>query len=181
MAKSKTNGKIPDKINNFNVYSGVVSAKKRLIGITSEVTLPNWENTSETLSLAGMGGEIDSPTVGQYKSTEIEIGFSNMAKSTLEIAADDATPLILKGAQEFINPENGTKTFASRTITVRGMTKGVDYGKLKKGGYGEPKVKKEVTYYKEVIDGEVVTEIDKFNGKAIVAGKDMTKDILSYI
>lgn len=181
MARSKTKGMTPDKINNFNVYSGAVSTKNKLIGVTSEITLPNWENMSETLSLAGTSGEIDSPTVGQYKSAEIEISFSNIAKSTLQIAADDATPLILKSAQEFINPTTRAKEIASRTITICGMTKGVDYGKLKKGGFGEPKVKKEVTYYKEEIDGEVVTEIDKFNGKAVVAGKDMTKDILSYI
>lgn len=172
---------IPDKINNFNAYSGTASEKNRLIGVTSEITLPSWESTSETLNLAGMAGEIDSPTVGQFKSTEMEIGFSNIAKTSLELAANDATPIILRGAQEFINPENGTKTLMNRTITVRGMTKGIDYGKLKKGGYGEPKIKKEVTYYKEVIDGETITEIDKFNGKVVIAGKDMTKDILKYI
>lgn len=172
---------IPDKINNFNVYTGTATAANKLIGVTDEMTLVKLESMSETLSLAGMAGEIDSPAVGQYKSMEIELSFSNIAKSSLDVASKDNTPLIIRSAQEFINPENGTKSFKNRTITIRGMTKGIDYGSLKKGGYGKPSVKKEVVYYKEVIDGETVTEIDKFNGKAIVGGVDQTKDILDYI
>ena len=61
------------------------------------------------------------------------------------------------------------------------MTKGIKFGTLKKAGYGKPSVTKEITYYKEVIDGEVVVEIDKFNGRAIIGGVDLTKDILDYI
>lgn len=172
---------IPDKINNYNVYAGTATAANKLIGVTDETTLINLKNISETLNLAGMAGEIDSPAVGQYQSIEIEIGFSNIAKSSLEIAAMDNTPLIFRSAQEFVNPEDSTKSFKNRTITIRGMTKGINFGVLKKGGYGKPSVTKEVTYYKDVIDGEVVAEIDKFNGRSIIGGIDQTKDIMEYI
>lgn len=172
---------IPDKINNYNVYVGTASAANKLIGVTDETTLPQLKNLSETLSLAGMSGEIDSPAVGQYQSMEIEIGFSNIAKSSLEIAAMDNVPLIFRSAQEFVNPEDSTKSLKNRTITVRGMTKAINFGSLKKGGYGKPSVTKEVTYYKDVIDGDVVVEIDKFNGRAIIGGIDQTKDIMDYI
>lgn len=128
-----------------------------------------------------MAGEIDSPAVGQYQSMEIELVFSNIAKSSLEIAAMDNTPLILRSAQEFVNPEDSTKSLKNRTITIRGMTKGINFGSLKKGGYGKPSVTKEVTYYKDVVDGDVVVEIDKFNGRAVIGGIDQTKDIMEYI
>lgn len=172
---------IPDKINNYNVYTETATAENKLIGVTNETTLVNLQSMSETISLAGMAGEIDSPTVGQYQSMEITINFSNIAKSSLEVAAKDNTPLIFRSAQEFINPENSTKTMKNRTITVRGMTKSINFGTLKKSGYGNPSITKEVVYYKEVIDGEVVAEIDKFNGKAIIGGVDQTKEILDYI
>jgi hypothetical protein len=136
---------------------------------------------SEKINLAGMGGEIDSPAVGQYQSVEIEIPFSNISKETLQIASKDNVPLIIRSAQEFINPEDSTKSFKNRTITIRGMTKGINYGTLKKGGYGKPSVTKEVYYYKEVIDGETVTEIDKLNGRAIIGGVDLTVGIQDYI
>lgn len=172
---------IPDKTNNYNVYTGTATAANKLVGVTDETTLINLQNMSETINLAGMAGEIDSPTVGQYQSMEITISFSNIAKSSLEVAAQDNIPLIFRSAQEFINPENSTKSFKNRTITLRGMTKSINFGVLKKSGYGKPSITKEVVYYKEVIDGEVVTEIDKFNGKAIIGGVDQTKDILDYI
>ena len=172
---------IPDKINNYNVYTGTASEANRLIGVVDETTLPNLQNLSETISLAGMAGEIDSPTIGQYKSMEIDIVFSNIARSSLELAGQDNIPLIFRSAQEFVNPENSTKSIKNRTITLRGMTKEINFGSLKKSGYGKPSIKKEVTYYKEVIDGEVVTEVDKFNGKAIIGGIDQTKDILDCI
>lgn len=171
----------PDKINNFNVYLEKASTANKLIGVTDEVKLPNFEYMSETLSLAGMAGEIDSPAVGQLKSATMEVPFSNIAATSLSIAANDAKTLILRSAQEFINPEDGTKSMKNRTITVRGMTKSVDYGRLKKGGYGEPKITKEITYYKEVIDGETITEIDKLNGKVTIGGVNLTKDIEKYI
>jgi hypothetical protein len=172
---------IPDKINNFNVYTDTATQENRLIGVTDEVTLPNFQNVSESISLAGMGGEIDSPAVGQFQSVEIEIPFSNISKETLEIAYKDNLPIIMRSAQEFINPENSTKTFKQRTITVRGMTKGVNFGSLKKAGYGKPSITKEVYYYKETIDDEVVVEIDKLNGRAVIGGVDLTSEIQQYI
>lgn len=172
---------IPDKINNFNAYAGTASDANRLVGVTDEITLPNLQSMSETINMAGMAGEVDSPAVGQYKSMEIDINFSNISKSSMAVAAQDNQPLILRSSQEFVNRDDSTKVFKNRTITIRGMTKEINFGSLKKGGYGKPSIKKEVYYYKDEIDGEVVTEIDKFNGKAVIAGVDLTKDILEYI
>jgi phage tail tube protein FII len=61
------------------------------------------------------------------------------------------------------------------------MTKAVNFGSLKKAGYGKPSITKEVYYYKEVIDDETVTEIDKLNGRAVIGGVDLTSDIQQYI
>jgi hypothetical protein len=66
-------------------------------------------------------------------------------------------------------------------ITIRGTTKGVKYGSLKKGGFGNPSVTKEVTYYKIEYDGETLTEIDKWNGVCIINGEDIGKKIADLI
>lgn len=174
-------GMIPDKINNYNLYKGVASGDSRLVGVTDEIKLIDLENMSESINLAGWGGEFDSPAVGQFKSMALEIPFANTTKEMLEIAADDSGPIIARSAQEFIDPETGNKEMVNRTITVRGMTKKISYGSLKKAGYGKPSITKEAYYYQDVIDGEVVTLIDKFKGIAIIGGVDVTKDIQSYI
>lgn len=169
--------KIAEKINRFNCYLGSAEDKNRLVGVTDEVTLTDFENMSETLSLAGMAGEIDSPSSGQFKSAQVEVTFTNISKESLEMAADDSKTLIFRAAQEVLDTETLSKTHVGRAVSIRGMTKSINYGKLKKGGYGNPSIKKEVVYYKEELDGEVITEIDKFNGKAIINGKNIVPDV----
>lgn len=172
---------IPDKINRFNAYNGAATTANKLIGITAEVQLPKFEYASQTLNLAGAAGEIDSPSVGQIKSCEMEIPFTNASPEALAVAAKDNEPLILRAAQEFIDKATQKKVFKGRVITVYGMTKSIDMGKLVKGGYGEPKIVKEVLYYEDKIDDEVVTKVDKLNGVLEVAGENMMADIDNLI
>lgn len=173
--------KIAEKINLFNAYLGSANAANMLIGVTDELTLPEFENMSETISLAGMAGEVDSPSPGQFKSVQFEIPFSNISAEALKAAADDSKTIILRAAQEQVDTESLNKTSIGRVITVKGMTKSINYGKLKKGGYGNPSIKKEVVYYKEEFDGEVITEIDKFNTVCIINGKNIMQDVASLI
>ena len=172
---------IPDKINQFNVYKGTAEAGSRLMGVTDEVQLPTFTLMSESLNLAGFAGQFDSPTVGQLNSAQIEIPFSNVSEQALDLVANDEEPVIMRGAQEFINPETSAKSYKNRTITIKGMTKEMQYGTLKKGGYGNPKVVKEIAYYKDEVDGKVITEIDKFNYKYVVNNKDLLAGIADMI
>lgn len=172
---------IPEKISLFRAYVGDSSAENNLVGITDEVTLPDFEFMSETLSLAGMAGDVDSPSLGQMKSAQIEIPFSNISKKALELAANDSKPLILRAAQEVLNSETVSKRNVGRVITIMGMTKSINYGKLKKGGYGEPSIKKEIITYKDVVDGEVVTDINKIDPKCVINGVDLLKGITDLI
>lgn len=163
---------IPDKINNFNAYQDTVTPENKLLGVTNEVTLPTMTLKSETLNLAGFAGDLDSPTEGQFESAQIEITFSNISKQSLALLQDDTKPIVLRGAQEFINKESGTKEFKGRVITVKGMTKAVNFGSLTVGGYGNPSITKEITYYKDEVDGETIFEMDKINYKYVVNGVD---------
>jgi len=173
--------KIAEKINRFNAYIGTTDAKNKLAGIADEVTLPDFKEMSETLNLAGMGGEIDSPSVGSFESAQIEISFSNISSEMFRLVMDDSVSLILRGAQEELDPGTLKKRFIGRTVTVKGMTKDFDLGKLKKGGYGEPKIVKEVVYYKDEHDGKTILEIDKFNDVYTVNGVNKMADISKLI
>lgn len=173
--------KISEKLNVFNAYLGSVDAANKLIGVTDEITLPDFECMSETISLSGMAGEVDSPSPGQFKSVQFEITFTNISKDSLRAAADDSKSIILRAAQEQVDTETLSKSLVGRAVTIKGMTKSINYGKLKKGGYGNPSIKKEVIYYKEEYDGETITEVDKFNTKCIINGKNVLQEIESLI
>ncbi|WP_397443927.1 phage major tail tube protein, partial [Peribacillus aracenensis] len=51
---------IPEKVVNYNVYDDT----EKLVGLAGEVTLPNLEAMSETVSGAGILGEFDSVNPG---------------------------------------------------------------------------------------------------------------------
>lgn len=174
-------GLIAEKINRFNAYVGTSAVENRLLGVTAEVTLPDFEQMSETLSLSGMAGEIDSPSTGQFQSATVEIPFTNVAKHEFQVAQDDGQCIILRSAQEQLEGSALTKSHIGREITIKGITKSFKMGSLKKAGYGNPSITKEVIYYKDVVDGVTVLEIDKINGTYIVNDVNMMEDIDALI
>lgn len=58
--------RVPEKLINFKVYKD----KTDFIGL-ADVTLPTLESMTETVSGAGIAGEVDSPTLGHYGSMEL--------------------------------------------------------------------------------------------------------------
>ena len=72
---------IPTKINRYNVYN----KGNRLLGVGEEMTLPDFEPSSETVTGAGILGEIDDPTVGYFGNQELEIPFRLLDKETADM------------------------------------------------------------------------------------------------
>ena len=74
---------IPSKINMFNVYrDGSV-----LVGLSDEVTLPDFEAVSESISGPGILGEIDDPAIGHFGSQEMEIPFRTFTDDLFALMA----------------------------------------------------------------------------------------------
>ena len=79
---------IPTKINRYNVYN----KGNRLLGVGEEMTLPDFEPSSETVTGAGILGEIDDPTVGYFGNQELEIPFRLLDKETSWRSAAPSRP-----------------------------------------------------------------------------------------
>ena len=78
---------IPTKINNYNVYN----AGDKLLGVGDELTLPDFEATSETVSGAGILGEIDDPTIGYFGNMQLEIPFRTLDKEATNMMDQSGT------------------------------------------------------------------------------------------
>lgn len=167
---------LPDKINNFNVYDG----KYKLVGISAEVTLPSLDPLTDTLNVAGMAGEVESEVIGSFGSMKLEIPFVNMCADFFAFAAS-TEPVVLRGAQEVFNTQTQSKVKVNVVITVKGRTMNINPGSFKKGGKGEPKITKEVTYLKIAINNETVLELDKLNSIFNLGGVDQFAEIRSMI
>ena len=167
---------LPDKLNNFNVYDG----KYKLTGVASEITLPSLDPQTDTLNVAGMAGEIESEVIGSYGSMKLEIAFVNMCADLFAFAAS-TEPVVIRGSQEVFNTQTQAKDSVPIVITVKGRTLNINPGSFKKGGKGEPKITKEITYMKIVINNETQLELDKFNSIFILGGEDMLAKVRSQI
>ena len=86
---------IPTKINRYNVYN----KGNRLLGVGEEMALPDFEPSSETVTGAGILGEIDDPTVGYFGNQELEIPFRLLDKETADMMdMTKAVQLEIRGA-----------------------------------------------------------------------------------
>lgn len=168
---------IPEKINAYNVYKG----GKKLIGISDEVTLPDFESMTETISGAGVLGEIDSPAIGLFGSQEMEIPFRQMNSSMSEIIDPlSGVDLTLRGSSQ-VSDSYGNVSFEGIRIVVRGRSKSITGGKFKQGEGTGSSIKLELTYIKIEIGGKNIIELDKFNSVFKVGDVDIMEQIRSLI
>lgn len=161
-------------LNNFNVYSG----GKKLIGCTSEFTLPDIEFMTETINALGLLGEIEVPAIGHISAMEMDIPFLNLADDIYTFFnVRSAINLTLRGAMQVVNPANGARSFVQLRIVIRGTVKKISGGNLKPGAPGNPSVTPTVNYLLIEYDGKKKLEIDKYNGVFKVNGKDILSDV----
>lgn len=160
---------IPDKIDAFNVYQDGT----KHIGIADEVTLPDIEEMTSTISGPGILGEIDSPALGLFGSTEFEIPFRTLFHNCFSMMkALKSINLTLRGAIQ-VQDGMGDLSFVGMRVVVRGRKKSFTPGKMKQGEGTEASVKLELSYILVEIDGFKELEIDKLNSIYRVGGKDM--------
>lgn len=167
--------KIPEKINAFNVYKD----GKKLIGVSDEVKLPDFESLTETISGAGILGEIDSPTIGLFGGMEMEIPFRQLTESLSDLVNPlKGISITLRGSSQVMD-SNGNVSFEGIRVLVRGRCKSLIGGKFKQGSGTGSSVKIELTYCKIEINKKNIVELDKLNCKYKVGETDILQKVRS--
>ncbi len=157
---------IPTKINMFNLYRD----GSKQFGTGDEVTLPDFEAMTETLSGPGILGEVECPTVGHYGSQEMEIPFRVMNDEMFSMVTPGSTITLRSSIQ---NDGSDGIEYTGLRVVIRGMVKSLSSGKVKQGSPTDSKVKLEVTYILIELDGKPKIELDKFNSVYKVNGVDL--------
>lgn len=172
---SKSN--IPDKIVNFNVYD----EGEKLLGVSGEITLPDFEAMTETISGAGILGEIESPTPGHFGSQEIEIPFRTLTQSAFKMLENENNTFIFRAAQQSRSVSGNATVIRPLKVVTKGACKGTNLGKLGVGAQTETTVKQEIYYIKVEENGETLLELDKLNFIYIVNGVDKLEEVRNAI
>lgn len=160
---------IPTKINRYNVYN----RGNRLLGMGDELTLPDFEASTETVSGAGILGEIDDPTPGYFTNQEIEIPFRILDKEATDMLdITKAVQLEIRGAEQTTD-SGGDIEFRGVRVVVRGRSNKFTPGKMKAGNPMDTSITLSILYILIELEGEPVLELDKLNEVFKINGKDI--------
>ena len=166
-------GMIPELINVYNVY-----LKGKRIATDAEVELPELEAMTETSSASGVLGEIEVPATGHFGSMVTKIKFAILHDDYFKLLnTNKALELTLRADGQYSEQKTGDIEQALIKIVVRGRVKTATLGTLEKGKKGEAELEIETHYLKVEIGGESRLELDKYNFKYVVNGKDLLKQI----
>ena len=88
---------VRDKLINFEVFKG----GNRKLGM-ADVTLPDINYKTATISGAGIGGEIEMPTPGQTESMETEISWRTINEDVTELLAMRSHDLEFRGGERAV-------------------------------------------------------------------------------
>lgn len=164
---------IPSKINSYNVYNDA----ERLIGVGDEVTLPDFEAMAETISGAGILGELDDTTVGHFSNMEMEIPFRVLDREATDMLdMTKAVRLTLRAAQQALTVEGDTE-FRSMRVVVRGKSATLAMGSVQNANPMESSVTLNVSYILIEVDGTTLVELDKINPTFKVNGVDLLQKV----
>ena len=168
--------KIPEKTIAFNVYrDGTV-----LMGVAT-VELPQLQAMTETISGAGIAGEIDSPTLGHFQSMTAKLSFRTKTSNFVQLSAPVSHHLDLRAAVQHHDGGTGKIEAGAERVVLRGMPKVSSFGKYETAKPQDSEVELETTYLKLVQDGEETLELDKLNYIFKVDGTDYLESVRSAL
>jgi len=164
-----SNNYVPEKINDANIYLN----GNKMIGTASTIDLPEAVQKTSTISGMGIGGEIDSPTIGLFESMEQEIQFNTLYSSFQDMLSPlETINLTIRAAQQ-VYDKTGGYAFKGLRVVEMGRVKKFKPGKVEKGETMEATITIELTYILIENDGVKLVEIDKLNSVYVANDQDI--------
>lgn len=161
-------------VNRFNTYK----RGKQLIGVAGEMNLPELTNLTDSLEGAGTGGNMDIPVIGLIDDMEMEVAFMSLCEDVFSVMdPTESADLTFNGALQGSDTGTGAVKYQNLSVSVRGQVKKFTPGTLKSGAKMGSSVTLGLSYYKVVLDGKTMIEVDRFNGVYVINGKDVLKEV----
>lgn len=162
---------LPKKLKQMNLFND----GENWIGIIEEFTPAKLTRKFEKYRGGGMPGAADIDLGFDDGALEIEFTIGGFELKLLQQSANskhDGVPLRFAGAYQ----RDDTGDVSRVEIVSRGRIKELDSGNLKVGDNSQTKISMTNTYYKVMVDGSTVVEVDTVNMIHIVDGVDMMAD-----
>jgi P2 family phage contractile tail tube protein len=156
---------LPRKLKFLNMFN----EGENSLGQVTEITLPKLSRKMEDYQGGGMNAPIKTDQGMEGLTLESTCGGIMVdAIKQFGITKHDAIKLRFAGSYQ---RDDGSNTSAVE-VFVRGRHSTIDMGSAKQGEGSDFKLTSELSYYKLVVDGETLIEIDIINMIEIVDGVD---------
>lgn len=162
---------IDDKLQGFIVYDQ--NATK--LGV-AEVTLPELAHMTDTISGAGIAGEVDTTVIGNYGSLTTTLTWRNVTPAVIQLSAPDTQNIDCRGSVQMYDQNTGRNTSQAVKVVMSVQNKSTSLGNMVNAASMGTTQEFEVTYIKIQLDGATVTEIDKWNYICVINGVDYMED-----
>lgn len=143
----------------------------QLLGVTT-IDLPNLETMTETISGAGIAGEMDVPVMGQFAPISCTLNFSSVTKSQVQLLSPLQHNLVLRGSIQKHDSSTGQVINVPIRYEITGRNKAVTPGTMAVAKPTEGSVEIEVIAIAFFENNEERFEIDKLNSIFRVDGVD---------
>ena len=160
---------IPEKLKGFMCYDD----GNKMIGI-ADVTLPNFTAMTDTISGAGILGELDTPAVGNFGSMTTTINWRSLVEENVVYIAPNTYQFDFRGSVQIYDQDG--LAFGSRSVKVvmKAIPKTINLGNFNNAATMGTSGEFELVYILISIEGKPMVELDKFAYKFIVNGVDYT-------
>jgi len=163
---------IPDKLTNFICWD----TGREMLGIV-DVTLPNLNYMTESMSGAGIAGEIDSPTKGHYQSLTTTINWRVIFAENVVYSAPETYHFAFMGNVQSYDEGSGEYRDTGVKAMMRCIPKNITLGKLGVATQTGTGVEYEIIYFLFSVDDKQMVEIDKLNFICTINGVDYMKEV----
>lgn len=148
---------------------------------TTSLTRPSLEMLTDTISGAGILGEIDMPTLAQLASMTYEIGLRRENPNAVKLFEQKTQELEVRWVTDMVDSATGNSSISSNKDIVKGRPKSLEGGTIENNAAQDGNLILEVFYLKHIQDGVTLIEIDKLNNVFIVNGTDYAQQIRDAI
>jgi P2 family phage contractile tail tube protein len=149
---------LPRKLKKLNVFLN----GDNWVGVAEDFTPAKLSRKFEPYRGGGMGGAVNIDMGMEDSALDVSFTFGGYGEELLRCMGEpkaDGTSIRFSGSVQ----RDDTGEVGAVEIICRGRFKELDRGTLKSGDNTQSKVSMVNTYYKEIIDGQVIHEIDLIN------------------
>ena len=152
---------------NFAIYEDA----KEFLGM-AKVTLPDLTALTQTISGAGIAGNMDAVIVGHYEAMTLGLDFRTTSQQAIKLAEPRRHNIDLRVAQQEEDPVAGVIKSVSVKHVLVVVPKSTKGGTIAPASPTDGSGEYAVRYWATYIDGKKVQEIDPANFICFINGTD---------